>query len=624
MTETLARPLTTENRLLRAVGGPDLSVSLGSAMGAVFGGPTLGGLVAQQFQQAGAREGEFVPDQQSRIRAAEIERDQRINELNRSLLSAVDQDERQSVIAEIERAERDLDAVFSFETKQSVQDGRLQSKEALSEQYGELGLSFDRPMTKEEAEILADEKRAEIIRNALIEAGPRGVIPGVAKFAAGMAGMMTDPLELATMFIPVVGQAGKAAAIARFGTVGGRVAVGAAEGAVGQAITEPFYYALSRQAQLDYDMSDALLSVGVGLVFGGGVGAVAGAFARRTELRQTTAIPIDAPQVDVEAPPVRADMPAAEDPGDMFDRLVRETNQLAQQRAAGDLSLRQVINDHPVNVGQVMPAQGISDNIAALQRQLEAAQEFPLASAFRVRRGKADDKGRGGKGVGIDPDGWFGLELKSQGITPNTVPGLFRRGGLKDLDNLVASEWDETFPGLSSRTGVANGYLDRDGLLSAMVEELTGGSAGIGVQSRADIRGNIAELEAMQARIAEVKKLAAAEGFALRTDEEALFVANRMEGEGGLDAALERLAIMSEDQGLAMPPDPYADFEASRNADVKLPDTFMDDHIAELEAMAGQIEGADVELSAIRDLEARARAYAEIAEATAICLARTP
>jgi hypothetical protein len=296
MTDMLTRPLTTENRLLRAAGGPDLTVSLGTAAGAVFSTPAMGGLAMQAGRARQAQEGAFTAEQTARLDMAEIERAQRVEDLRRSMVGAVDMNERQAIYGQIEEIERVRETVLDAEMRLSLEEGRVQPPEVLAEQYGELGLTFDRPMTKEEADILADGKRAEIIRNALIEAGPRGVLPGAAKFASGMAGMMTDPLELATMFIPIVGQAGKAAAIARFGTIGGRVAVGAVEGAVGQAITEPFYYGLSRQAQLDYDMSDALLSVGVGVIFGGGVGAVAGAFARRAELQATTASPVDAPR----------------------------------------------------------------------------------------------------------------------------------------------------------------------------------------------------------------------------------------------------------------------------------------------------------------------------------------
>ena len=97
-------------------------------------------------------------------------------------------------------------------------------------------------MTTSEAKLLADNKRAEMIRHAIISKGPSGVLPTVAKFGAGLAAMAVDPLEVASMFIPVVGVGGRAASVARFGKVGGRVLVGATEGFVGSALTEPLYF----------------------------------------------------------------------------------------------------------------------------------------------------------------------------------------------------------------------------------------------------------------------------------------------------------------------------------------------------------------------------------------------
>ena len=49
------------------------------------------------------------------------------------------------------------------------------SVEQLNERYGQLGLSFDAPMTEEAAAILADGKRAEIIRNDIMARAPGGV-----------------------------------------------------------------------------------------------------------------------------------------------------------------------------------------------------------------------------------------------------------------------------------------------------------------------------------------------------------------------------------------------------------------------------------------------------------------
>ena len=89
----------------------------------------------------------------------------------------------------------------------------------------------------------------------------------------GFAAMAVDPLELATAFIPIVGEA---RLVSRFGRVGGRTVAGMMDGLVGAAATEPVYYGLSRQQQLDYTMADALLNIGLGAILGGGIGALRG------------------------------------------------------------------------------------------------------------------------------------------------------------------------------------------------------------------------------------------------------------------------------------------------------------------------------------------------------------
>jgi hypothetical protein len=74
---------------------------------------------------------------------------------------------------------------------------------------------------------------------------------------------------------------------------------------------------------------------------------------------------------------------------------------------------------------------------------------------------------------GVDPQGTFADELRNMGITHKTIPGLFKKGGMKDGDNLVGSEWEEAVPGISFRAGDdGNGYLDRNGLFAAIDEEM--------------------------------------------------------------------------------------------------------------------------------------------------------
>ena len=107
--------------------------------------------------------------------------------------------------------------------------------------------------------------------------------------------------------------------------------------------------------------------------------------------------------------------------------------------------------------------------------------------------------GRGGsENLKIHPDGHVGQELKSRGINSRTAPGLFSRQGRKDLDNLVADEWEKEFPGIIDATGTKYGdnYLDRDGLIELLVRDAEGDSSWL--RTRADVERLEAELENYQ------------------------------------------------------------------------------------------------------------------------------
>lgn len=70
---------------------------------------------------------------------------------------------------------------------------------------------------------------------------------------------------------------------------------------------------------------------------------------------------------------------------------------------------------------------------------------------------------------GIDPDSTAAQDLKAMGITSRTSPGLFRNGGLKELDNLDASIMPDTMAG----DGTGN-YASRQAVLDAIKREADG------------------------------------------------------------------------------------------------------------------------------------------------------
>ncbi len=137
-------------------------------------------------------------------------------------------------------------------------------------------------------DILIDRKRDEVLRESVLSRAPSGVLPTTARIGAMLAGSAIDPLNVASAFIPVVGEERYASMLAQAGSLLGRTAVrariGALEGAVGQAAVEPIVYGAAQQEQADYHLSDSLLSIGLGTALGGGLhmglGAAADAIAK--------------------------------------------------------------------------------------------------------------------------------------------------------------------------------------------------------------------------------------------------------------------------------------------------------------------------------------------------------
>jgi GGDEF domain-containing protein len=123
------------------------------------------------------------------------------------------------------------------------------------------------------------------VRRQTLAAEYDGYVPGIAGMVVGS---LIDPANVATAFVPLVGEARYAQLLARAGGLGGRtgvrVGIGAGEGAVGAALVEPAIYAGQQQWRTDYDAYDSMLNIAGGAGFGallhGGAGMVKDAFGR--------------------------------------------------------------------------------------------------------------------------------------------------------------------------------------------------------------------------------------------------------------------------------------------------------------------------------------------------------
>ncbi len=158
---------------------------------------------------------------------------------------------------------------------------RYLTKDQANERFGIEGqLTFDGPTPVHVARDLHDLKRAELERRSILQRAEGGIGEGAAQIGVGLVASVLDPVNVASAFIPVVGEARYAQMLANAGSAAGRAAVragvGAVEGAVGAAVVEPLVYGVARQEQADYHAVDSLMNLTFGAALGGGLHVVGG------------------------------------------------------------------------------------------------------------------------------------------------------------------------------------------------------------------------------------------------------------------------------------------------------------------------------------------------------------
>jgi len=142
-------------------------------------------------------------------------------------------------------------------------------------------------------DILVERHREQAARQQVMARAGGGSMG--TQLAAGVAASLLDPLNIASAFVPVVGEARYAAMLGRaaspLGRAGVRVGVGAVEGAVGAAIIEPLPLLAASMDQTEYGLSDSLANIALGGVLGGGLHSVGGAVSDALRRRMATETP---------------------------------------------------------------------------------------------------------------------------------------------------------------------------------------------------------------------------------------------------------------------------------------------------------------------------------------------
>ena len=133
---------------------------------------------------------------------------------------------------------------------------------------------------KASLQILMDRKSAELKKQTIDAEASGGFWQGGAKVGAGFAASLTDPVNIAAGFVPIVGDAKYAEWLAgagnALGRAGVRAGVGFAEGTAGFVPVEAYNYETKQRLQADYSGYDSLLSIAGGGVFGSALHAGAG------------------------------------------------------------------------------------------------------------------------------------------------------------------------------------------------------------------------------------------------------------------------------------------------------------------------------------------------------------
>lgn len=154
----------------------------------------------------------------------------------------------------------------------------LQPEEA-TKKYGIPGeLQFFEPINDYAAQIMQRRKFAEIDREAMLGLGANSLGRRAAGFGTSLIATILDPINLASMFVPVVGEVKFAQMVTRFGgsLPKARLAAGAVEGLVGSAMVEPFVLLPALYEGSHYGMVDSAMNLGFGAVLGGPIHALAG------------------------------------------------------------------------------------------------------------------------------------------------------------------------------------------------------------------------------------------------------------------------------------------------------------------------------------------------------------
>jgi hypothetical protein len=171
----------------------------------------------------------------------------------------------------------------------------LISTDELNQKYAHLGLTFDHPMTEIGADFLAAHREAELNRNDVLERGGSGAGRKTLGFITSIGASMLDPLNVAAVLVPGLGEANEAKLLAMAGTrllprAAARFGAAAIQGAAGMTALEPFNYLGASATGTDYGPEDTMRNLTFGAVLAGMLHSGIGAFGDLSPVTQREAL----------------------------------------------------------------------------------------------------------------------------------------------------------------------------------------------------------------------------------------------------------------------------------------------------------------------------------------------
>lgn len=240
-------------------------------------------------------------------------------------------------------------------------------------------------------DVLIERHREQVARQQIMARAGGGSMP--TKIAASLAASLLDPLNIASAFVPVMGEARYASLLAGATSPLGRAAVrggvGALEGSVGAAILEPLPLLAAQQDQTEYGLSDSLANIALGGLLGGGLHSVGGAIsdALRRRLAAESA-PVET-SLNAGATTRTADTGRSIDLGRMFDEdpeLALRAG-LSQQLEADQVSLYRSAEQQALDEIRPSLTGERVGNVADLKAERVGlvAQDMALDATYRDR-----------------------------------------------------------------------------------------------------------------------------------------------------------------------------------------------------------------------------------------------